>query len=433
MDWKLALITSLISLCSLSAWAEPRMLNLEQALELAFENSETLRIRALEIGQSDDQISEAMSGALPQVSTSLNYTRYLDSPVIPVGGMEIPIKRNWDLTFEAKVSQVLWSFGRVSNAIEAAKLFRRLSELNLEQARNEIASQVKSLYFSAVMAEKMLTIVDESYQNARRNQQSLRRRFSTGRVPQYDNLKMETDLALRLPQVIEAEQELANIKTNLKFLLGLPQDQDIKIVSNWPQRERLTQTDNVIQQSLSNNLQLKALNQQMSLAEKQTQNERASRYPVIAAFGLYQQAGTGDRYYIGGDNLYPTTAIGIQINYDIWSGGRRSAKISSSEKSESVVRENISQLQRKIRSDIIQISNNLQNIERNLAASQKAQSLAKDAYEMTRTRYESGQASQTELNDAELNLTRARINTEMMIFNQQMEWVKLEQLLARIN
>jgi len=422
----------LASLWPQAGVSQSRSLNLEQSLELAFENSERLRIASLQMGQADDQIREVQSSALPQVSSSLSYSRFFDAPVIPTPIGDFPIKRDWDLSLEARVSQVIWAFGRVSNAIDAAKIFKNLSELGLEQARHEIASQVKSLYFSALMAEKTLMIVQESYDNAKRNQNSLRRRFARGRVPQFDNLKMETDIALRLPQVIEAEQELANIKAKLKFFLGLTQETDIQIVGEWPSRKATIQKSAMLSQVFDSNLELKLLDRQKALYQKQSQNERASRYPTIAAFAYYQKAGTGDRYYIGGDNLIDTTAVGVQINYDIWTGGSRSARLASSLKDERIAEENIGQMRRNIDGEIAAIDSNLQNLERNLVASRRAQTLAKEAYEITLARYEAGQASQIDLNDAELNQTRSRINIELILFSRQMEWIKLEKMLARI-
>lgn len=412
--------------------AKPMSLDLDRSLELAFENSEQLRIASLEVGKAANQVAEARSGVFPQVSTSVEYSRFVDSPIIatPIG--DFPVKRNWDLSVEARVTQILWAFGRVSNAIDAARIFKGLSELSLEQAQNQIASQVKALYFAALMAEKTLSITQASLDNVKGNQEALRRRFSRGRIPQYDNLKMETDIALRLPQVIEAEQELLNIKAKLKFLLGLPQDQEVKIAGDWPERGPLQGAEQVLEEIYASNLQLRQLESQQSLYEKQSQNERASRYPTIAAFAYYQKAGTSDRYYIGGSDLNDTAAIGVQVSYDVWTGGRRAARLASSLKDERITGEHRAQLQRSLASEVASIASNLESLERNLKASQRAQTLAQQAYEMTRTRYEGGQASQVELNDAEMNLTGSRLNTELILFNRQMEWVKLEELSAQI-
>jgi outer membrane protein TolC len=422
-----------VGLVAGSAVAETRKLDLDECLNLALQNSEDLRVAGFQIGQADDQVEEALGGALPQVSTEARWTRFIESPVLDTDFGEFSIKEDWDLTLSARVSQVLWAFGKVANAIEAAEVYRDVQELSKEQLKVELGFAVKQAYFQALKAERILKISAESLANAKRNQKALRRRFARGRVPRYENLKMEADLALRRPALIQAEQELANLKALIKLLTGIDQQTPIAIVGEWPQAGSTAVNQGLIGEIYKKNVELKLLASQHELYAKQTQNERASRYPTIAAFGTYERAGTGSEYYIGGDNLNDTVAAGLSITYDIWNGGTRSARIASSLKEQQIVDEKRGKLKRKIAQEVAAIRANLDKLDANLDASRRAKELAEKSYELTLTRYESGQATQTELNDAEKNLTDSRKGIEQILFQMQMERIKVEKLLARVH
>ena len=66
------MIVSLACSSSLSA----KDIRLDEALALAKENSEQLKIAALSKKQAAEQVSEAYAQALPQVSTEINYSRF---------------------------------------------------------------------------------------------------------------------------------------------------------------------------------------------------------------------------------------------------------------------------------------------------------------------------------------------------------------------
>ena len=86
---------------------------------------------------------------------------------------------------------------------------------------------------------------------------------------------------------------------------------------------------------------------------------------------------------------------------------------------------------KQIKTQIETIKNRLASIDRSYKLTENALELAKQAYRLASERFGVGQASQTELNDAEQSLTSARVGLESLKLARQLEWIKLEQIVAK--
>ena len=83
-------LVSLFALTNvLSAWGAEGRLNLDQCLEMAYQNNKTLLQLEEKINASGYRIEEARSGFLPQLSFSGSYTRLGRVPGFGVPGMTI--------------------------------------------------------------------------------------------------------------------------------------------------------------------------------------------------------------------------------------------------------------------------------------------------------------------------------------------------------
>ena len=68
--------------------------------------------------------------------------------------------------------------------------------------------KLKRCFFCS-LGRKKVSIFEASLANVEANRASLKKRFARGRVPRFDNLKMESDIASRKPAIEEARKESA--------------------------------------------------------------------------------------------------------------------------------------------------------------------------------------------------------------------------------
>lgn len=181
--------TIIVVLCFSTPIFGQSSLSLEEAIDLGLKKSEDLEKASLDIEKAEAQIREAWASAFPKLEASVQSIRHFKSAVIQFGDQAIRVKQDWELLTGITLNQVLYTFGKVSTALDMAKMSRELNETVKDQVQREIRYAVEVSYYNVILASKLLEITKDSYQNAKNNQQALRKRFQGGRVPRFDNIK----------------------------------------------------------------------------------------------------------------------------------------------------------------------------------------------------------------------------------------------------
>lgn len=267
-------------------------LSLEQAVKLGLKRSENVQQAAIEIQRAEARIREAWAGLLPQVAATIQPIRHTKSPIIQIAGTAAPIKEDWELLSSLQLNQVLYSFGRVSHALDLAKVSRDIQLKAKEAVEREIRFAVEVAYFNALSAKHVLQIAKDSLQNAKRNLQALQRRFQGGRVPRFENIRMASDIASRAPVVSEAEKSLKLAFLQLNLLTEMDTDARPVLTTEMPELFPALQESELLNGAYESP-SLKATALAVEIAEKQSLLAKAEHYPTISAFGSLTYNGTG--------------------------------------------------------------------------------------------------------------------------------------------
>ena len=150
-------------------------LTLPQAVERALASGEEMRRARAQVREADGQVTEALAGALPQVTGSVVYTRQFASIFEDLSGDTTiaPLFRNspfgaantWNV--ELKATQLLWSGGKVGAGLKAAKAYRRGANAQADETADDIAFRVKRAYLDAAVATRLVQIARAGYEQAR--------------------------------------------------------------------------------------------------------------------------------------------------------------------------------------------------------------------------------------------------------------------------
>lgn len=390
-------------------------LSLQEAISLGLKKSENIQQASVDIEKAEEQINEAWASLFPQISANIQTIRHTKSPVIQIGEMASPIKQDWELVSTIQVQQIIFAFGRVSHALDLAKSSRRAQSIARKAVEREIRYAVEVAYYNVLSAQKVLDIAKDSLKNAKKNQQALYKRFQGGRVPRFDNIKMSSDVASRLPVVSDAEKNLRLAYLQLNLLLELDVEKRPTLTTNMGTRFSELDRGELLQAIYSNPI-LEVNKISVDIADKQAKLARAEHFPTISAFGAYNRSGTGDSMPPDDDYLFDSTSIGLQVNIPIFQGGAVSSRHKQAvlEKTRAQIEEK-KQRERlivELESSIAQYSTNVEKYKSATTASK----LAQEAYNLTRARYETGGATRNDLNDSERALTNARIQLQTALF-----------------
>ena len=191
-----------------SAGSTPLMLTLDQALEIALSESNTIKIADMTVEKTGYARKGSYAALYPNISANGSYQRTLKKQVMvmDMGGQAMEIKVGRDNSINATatanmplVNAQLW---------ESLKLSGMEVELAVEQARSSKISmikQVKQAFYAVLLAQKSLTVINEVYENAQRNYEKTEQRFSVGKASEVERLRAQVTMMNAEPNVSSAE------------------------------------------------------------------------------------------------------------------------------------------------------------------------------------------------------------------------------------
>ncbi len=219
-------------------------LTLDQAQELAARGSEAIRLKELALQKSRSAITEAASRAWPHVDFQASAS-YLTNPpqgytvtkgefgAINIGApfnVHTPLPTS-DLTIGAQlhnyfaatatVSQPLFTWGKISNAIDLSSLQSDAAGTDLVAQRRDIAREVSRAYYGARLAHQSQAVLEGMRDTAMLIVEERQKSFDQGSTNREPVLDAQATLAAIQAQLSGAEQGEATARETLGILTGV--------------------------------------------------------------------------------------------------------------------------------------------------------------------------------------------------------------------
>ena len=418
-------------------------LTLDEALEIALSENPTIRIAELEVERYDYVKRQTWGALLPQVSVSGNYTRSIVKQEAAKG-----ISFGADNTLSATGDVALPLFAPA--VYRTLKMNRVQAEAAVESARAsriDLTAEVRKAFFNILLAEQSLEVLRESEANVQRTVDDTRVQYENGLMSEYDLLTAEVQLSNLRPTILQTENSIALSKLMLKMYLSIPEDVEIEVAGDLDslRDEVLLGVDN-LSTDLSENSELRSLELQAELLDRQLRTANASRLPTVSAFGTVTITGNDMGRFSFGDMTggsasvpaggnpfwwqHPVSA-GIQVSVPLFSGltkMNRSREIKNTMAQLDLQRQYArQQIDVQVRSAI----NDLLTARETMFAQEKTVAQAAKAYSISDTRYRAGAGTILELNTAQLAQTQAQLNFSQAIYDYLSAKAEYDRIMGR--
>lgn len=202
--------------------SEQLNLSLEKTIQMAIERNERSQIADYELRQAQLNYKEVRSGIFPAINAELSTQKASQKPSLfsAITGDNPATNKLFDNYTQGgtiSIVQPVYTFGRLSGAIDAAKFQNDIAKTNQKVTISNIKATVSQLYFNALFFKQLYEISNESYQNAQSNKKALQKRVSFGRISQDENLKMKADIFSRKPALIESQRQYEYTLSQLRI------------------------------------------------------------------------------------------------------------------------------------------------------------------------------------------------------------------------
>lgn len=421
--------------CFLTAQENIMNLDLEKAIQIALEKNTGINVAKLEVNKSEEKLREARSGLFPNIDASGQYQRYIEKPVIflPPGSpfgevLEIGSNNSYLGTIGARVP--IFSLGLYDGIGVASKSVELNSE-NLRFTEIQTIGDVKKLFYSVLLAREFKDVINQSLQNALEQLENVRRLNKQEIASDYDLLRAEVQVENLRPQVIQAENNYKITKENLKVLIGLNSEQEINISGELDFNEPYNiSAQQLLENVLTNNPRLVLLNKQEELTNRTISLEKSAYFPSLAAFGNYQYQSQADDFKFGDYKWVSTFVVGLQLQIPIFNGFKTPARVEQANITLDQVTKQKQGLKEALKTQLQNIVYVIEQTMIRIKGQGKNVEQAQQGYEISKTRFDNGLATQLEVNDAELALRHAKLNKLQAVYDLHIAEAELQMILG---
>jgi len=393
-------------------------ITLEQALELAKERANQIRLSELDIKKAEEEIKRARAGILPQVSISYSYTYFgqdLALGTIPNNRHSAVLQLNQNI-FNKQVFEL----------IKLANIQRELQSLIKEDVQRTLENQVKDLFYVLLYRKAIIKLQEENLAYWEENYKVVSAKFSAGVVPKVELLRAQSQLEQARAQLEQARAEYLKALENFKALIKL--EGDVEPEGALELKEFDLKEEELLQALKERNSTLRVAKKLVELAQGMVELKRAQNLPTVNGFANYQVF-TGRRSFFGDTELLKGYSFGVSINYLIFDGFSRKAEMSVAEIDLLKQRENLLQLEYDLKARLRSTLLSINSLKTQIKAVQSSLEFAKEGLRLSTERYRLGVGSQLEVLEARANYNNLLANYYLLLYQYNSSLASLERLI----
>jgi len=422
--------------------AQKNVLTLEDAIKIALENSNQVKLSQLEILKSDEKLVEARSALIPRISASGSYSRYLKKPVLflppdsPFGRMTGGvIEIGFDNSYLGAISLQMPLFSwNLYAGIRSALKGKSLAEQAYKSVTLKTIADVKKAFYGALLARENYKITKMRVDLAQDNLKNVEKMYRQGIASEYDYISAQVQYQNLLPLLIQAENNLELAKNALKLVLGIDVKEDIEIEGEM-KVDSLIGVDytSSLKDLYEKNPDLKQAELQVELSREIVSLEVSGHLPSLFLTGNLQYQAQANDFNFNQYRWIRTTFIGLQIQIPIFNGFGTQARVDQAQASFQQAIERLNFTKQALENELKNTIYRIEQSGRRIESQKRAVELAELGYKIARKRFESGVGTQLEVSNAEVNLAQARLNYLQAIYDYLIAMSDLEKLTGKTN
>ena len=409
---------------------EPLQLTLDQALEIALSESNTIKIAGMTVEKTGYAKKGSYAALYPNINVTGSYQRTLlkQVMVMDMGGqtMEIKVGRDNNITTSASASMPLIN----AQLWESLKLSGMDVELAVEQARSSkigLIKQVKQAFYTVLLAEKSYDVVSEVYSNAQKNYEKTEQRFNVGKASEVERLRAQVTMMNAEPSVSSAENAVTLATWQLKAVMGIDLGTNIQVVGDLNNYTDEMLAPYVSEDDLSSNSTLLQLDIQNRMLESTIKMQKNQYIPTLAASINYNYSAMGD------DKLswFPSSNAAISLNIPVFDGFQKRFNIKQTKVSKNMLELQREDTERNLRIAIRNYNDQIALCIKNYQAANATVEVAQKSYNISEKMYEVGKATMVELNDAQVALMQAQLTQAQAVYDFMVAKASLDELIGK--
>lgn len=413
---------------------ETLTLTLDKALEIALSDNPTIKVAEEEIALKKVANKEAWQSLLPEASIGGNWNHTITAAQMNLGGNTFKMGQDNSNTVSGTLNISLPLFA--PSVYKAMSMTKTDIELAVEQSRaskQDLINQVTKAFYQLMLAQDSYEVLQKSYKLAEDNYNIVNAKYQQGAVSEFDKISAEVQMRSVKPSVISAGNAVTLSKLQLKVLMGVTEDFDLKIDDNLANYETdlFANQLNTLNEGLVNNTTMRQLDMNMKLLNQNLKSLKTNFMPTLGVNYSYQyQSLYNDNWNAFDYNWGGSSALVFTLNIPLYKASNFT-KLKSTRIQMNQLRENRTNTERQLNMQITSYQNNMAASSEQVVSNKENVMQAKKAVEIAGKRYEVGKGTVLELNSSQVSLTEAELTYNQSIYDYLVSKADLDQVLGR--
>ena len=409
-------------------------LTLDKALEIALDENPTIKVAAEEIALKKVASKEAWQSLLPEASLNGSLDHTIKAAEMKLNDMSFKMGQDGTNTANAGPSINLPLFAPA--VYRAMSMTKTDIELAVEKSRAselDLINQVTKAYYQLMLAQDSYEVLQGSYKLAEDNFNVVNAKYQQGAVSEFDKISAEVQMRSIKPNVISAANAVTLAKLQLKVLMGITADVDIKTDDNLTNYESMLFANQLKEEdmSLENNTTMKQFELNMKLLEKNVKSLKTNFMPTLSMSFSYQY----QSLYNPNINFFDYTwsnSSSLMFNLSIpLYRASNFTKVKSARIQMRQLDWNRIDTERKLNMQVVSYRNNMTASSEQVVSNKENVMQAEKAVQIAGKRYEVGKGTVLELNSSQVSLTQAQLTYNQSIYDYLVSKADLDQVLGK--
>jgi len=410
-------------------------LNLDKALEIALSDNPTIKVTEEEIALKKVSHKEAWQNLLPEASISGTMSHTITAPQFSIGDQTVKMGKDKANTATGTLNISLPLFApAVYRAMSMTKTDIELAVEKSRASKQDLVNQVTKAYYQLMLTQDSYDVLQKSYKLAEDNYNIVNAKYRQGTVSEFDKITAEVQMRSVKPSVISAGNAVTLSKLQLKVLMGITADVDIKIDDSLAAYEGVVfanQLDNTVHEGLVNNTTMKQLELNRLMLQKNIKSLRTNFMPTLGLGYSYQyQSMNNDSWNVFNYNYGSSSSLVFSLSIPLYKASNFT-KLKSNRIQMRQLDQNRLDTERKLNMQITSYQDNMSASSEQVSSNKENVMQAEKAVQIAGKRYEVGKGTVLELNTSQVQLTEAELTYNQSIYDYLVAKADLDQVLGR--
>ena len=414
--------------------------SLQEAIDYAQSHQSSILNASIDEEIAKNTVKRTIGIGLPQLNGNVNFQDFLKIPtnllpgeIFGKPGTQIPAQFGvqYQSSFGLELNQLLFD-GSYLVGLQATKTYKELSNKNLKRSRIETAVGVTKAYYSVLVSNEQLSLLDANMERLKKSLNDTKALFANGFVEKIDvdrltvlnnNLETERGNVIRL---LELNMNLLKFQMGMNIQLKLVLKDSI---GSLQVAEFLAVKDTAAYQ---NRIEYSLLETQKKLNELDLKRYKSLFLPSLAAFGTTSRSFQSNEFLNLIDRSFPATIIGFRLSVPLLSGGVKAYQVRNAKLEVLKTENNLVNLKNGINLEVEQAQTIYRNGLKSLENQKRNMELAKEVLRVTKIKYEQGVGSSIEVTTAETSLKESQNNYINALYDLLINKVNVDRALGKI-